>query len=141
MFDDPKALTGANWNDIHFFLQWFWIYFPLVVTVALTVLTAHAIIPSLIITGHLPAKANAVRLPLSLFALVVFAAAVVMLVLGINSTLDVANFWDRYLISAGPWKYPKGGYWADRALPGTHWAPRIQLVERLRYRCDRVPNY
>ena len=98
MFDDPKALTGANWNDIHFFLQWFWIYFPLVVTVALTVLTAPAIIPSLIIPGHLPAKANAVRLPLSLFALVVFAATVVMLVLGINSTLDVANFWDRYLI-------------------------------------------
>ncbi len=98
MFDDPKALTGANWNDIHFFLQWFWIYFPLVVTVALTVLTAHGIIPSLIITGHLPAKANAVRLPLSLFALAVFAAAVVFLILGINSTLDVANFWDRYLI-------------------------------------------
>ncbi len=98
MFDDPKALTGANWTDIHFFLQWFWIYFPLVVTLALTVLTAHGVIPSLIITGHLPPKANALRLPLSLFALAVFVAAVVILVLGINSTLDVANFWDRLLI-------------------------------------------
>ena len=65
---------------------------------ALTLLTAHAVIPSLIITGHLPAKANAVRLPLSLFALAVFAAAVVFLILAIISTLDVANFWDRYLI-------------------------------------------
>ena len=34
----------------------------------------------------------------SLFWTMVFAAAVVILVLGINKTLDVENFWDRYLI-------------------------------------------
>lgn len=98
MFDDPKALTSADWNNIHLFLQWFWIYFPLVITFALTVLTAHGLIPSLVNTGHLPSAANRVRLPLNVFALFVFAAAVVILVFGINQTLDVANFWDRYLI-------------------------------------------
>ncbi len=98
MFDDPKALTSADWQSIHLFLQWFWIYFPLVVMFAVTMLTAHALIPSLVITGHLPASANRLRLPLSLFALLVFAAAVVILVFGINQTLDVRNFWDRLLI-------------------------------------------
>ena len=98
MFDDPKALTSTDWNNIHLFLQWFWIYFPLVLTFAATVLTAHAIIPSLVTTGHLSGSANRFKLPLNVFALLVFAAAVVILVFGINQTLDVANFWDRYLI-------------------------------------------
>ena len=98
MFDDPKALTSADWQNIHLFLQWFWIYFPLVVMFALTMLTAHALIPSLVITGHLPASANRLKLPLNLFGLLVFAAAVVILVFGINQTLDVRNFWDRMLI-------------------------------------------
>jgi len=98
MFDDPKALTSTDWNNIHLFLQWFWIYFPLALTFAVTVLTAHAIIPSLVTTGHLPGVASRFKLPLNVFALLVFAAAVVILVFGINQTLDVANFWDRYLI-------------------------------------------
>ncbi len=98
MFDDPKALTSTNWNDIHVWLVWFWIYLPLVVTFAMTMLTAHALIPSLIITGHLPASASRLRVPLSGFAFLVFAAAIVILVLGINKTLDIENFWDRYLI-------------------------------------------
>jgi hypothetical protein len=29
MFDDPKALTSVEWNNIHMFLQWFWIYLPI----------------------------------------------------------------------------------------------------------------
>ena len=98
MFDDPKALTSADWQSIHFFLPWFWIYSPLVVMFAVTMLTAHALILSLVITGHLSASANRLRLPLNLFALLVLAAAVVILVLGINQTLDVRNFWDRLLI-------------------------------------------
>ena len=61
MFDDPKALTGVNWHDLHVWLQWLWIYLPLVVTFALTVLIAHAIIPSLVTTGHLPATASRLR--------------------------------------------------------------------------------
>ena len=98
MFDDPKALTSANWNDIHVWLQWLWIYAPLVLTFAVTILVAHALIPSLIITKHLPASANRVRVPLTGFALVVFIAAVVVLAFAINATLDVEKFWDRHLI-------------------------------------------
>ena len=94
MFDDPKALTTANWHDIHIWLQWLWIYAPLV----LTMLVAHAFIPSLVATRHLPATANRLRVPLTGFAVVVLAAAVVMMVLVINSTLDVEKFYDRFFI-------------------------------------------
>ena len=98
MLEDPEALTSANWNDIHIWLTWFWTYVPLVLTFALTMLTAYAIIPSLIITGHIPASANRLKIPLTGFAFLVLVAAVVILVLGINRTLDIEKFWDRYLI-------------------------------------------
>ena len=98
MFEDPKALSSANWNDIHLWLTYFWIYVPLVLTFALTMLTAHAIIPSLIITRQLPASAGRLKVPLTLFAVLVFAAAVVMMVLTVDRTLDLAKFWDRWLI-------------------------------------------
>lgn len=96
--DDPKALTSVDWNNIHLFLQWFWIYFPLVVVFAVTMLTAHALIPSAVATGHLPSTASRLKIPLTAFALLIAAAAIVMLILGINQTLDVRNFWDRLLI-------------------------------------------
>ena len=98
MIEDPKALTSVEWNNIHQFLQWFWIYFPIVVTFAVTMLTAHAIIPSLVITGHLPESTQRLRLPLTGFAALVFIAGVVILVLGINATLDVRQVWPRFLI-------------------------------------------
>ena len=95
---DPKALTSTDWNNIHLFLQWFWIYFPLIVTFALTMLTAYALIPSAVSTGHLPSSASRLKIPLTLFALAMVAAAIVILILGINQTLDVRNFWSRLLI-------------------------------------------
>jgi len=98
MFDDPKALTGANWHDIHMWLQWLWIYVPLVFTLVLTLLVAHALIPSLVATRHLPATATRLRLPLTGFAVGVFVAAVFMMFLVINSTLDVEKFYDRWLM-------------------------------------------
>ena len=98
MFEDPKALSSANWNDIHLWLTYFWIYVPLVLTFAFTILTAHALIPSLINTGHIPTSVGRLRIPLTFFAALVFLAAVFMMVLTINKTLDLAKFWDRWLI-------------------------------------------
>ena len=95
---DPKALTTTDWHNIHLFLQWFWIYFPLIITFALTMLTAQALIPSAVNTGHLPASAARLKLPLTLFAILVGVAAVIILIYGINQTLDVRNFWSRLLI-------------------------------------------
>ncbi len=95
---DPKALTSTDWHNIHLFLQWFWIYFPLVVVFAVTMLTAHALIPSAVSTGHLPSTVARLRWPLTAFALLVAVAAIIILILGINQTLDVRNFWNRLLV-------------------------------------------
>lgn len=98
MFEDPQALTSVEWTNIHLFLMWFWIYFPIVITFGLTMLTAHGIIPSLVNTGHLPESTLRARMPLTGFAALVFVAGVVILVFGINATLDVRQVYDRFLI-------------------------------------------
>ena len=98
MIEDPKALTSIEWNNIHMILQWFWIYLPIVLAFGLTLLTAHAIIPSLVNTGQLPESTQKLRPVLTLFAAGLFAAGVVILVLVINAQLDVSDIYDRLLI-------------------------------------------
>ena len=98
MLEDPRALTSVEWNNIHMFLQWLWIYFPLVVTFGLTLLTAHAVIPSLVNTGQLPESAQKLRIPLTSVAGLLFVVAVVILILGINAQIDVKAIYDRLLI-------------------------------------------
>jgi hypothetical protein len=98
MFDDPKALTSVEWNNIHMFLQWFWIYLPIVLTFGITLLTAHAIIPSMIQGGQIPESAQKLRVPMTGFAALLFVAGVVILILMINAQLDVQQIYNRVFI-------------------------------------------
>ena len=98
MLEDPKALTSVEWNNIHMFLQWFWIYFPIVVTFGLTLLIAHAVIPSMVSTGQLPESTQKLRVPLTGVAVLLFVAGALILSLGINAQLDVKENYDRLLI-------------------------------------------
>ena len=114
MFDDPKPLTSANWENISTWLTYLWIYLPLVITFAFTMLIAHAIIPSLMATGQLPIdpsrspvkvpflstadQVQKLRLLLTGFAMVVLIAAIVLMVLAIDLTLTVREIYDRFLI-------------------------------------------
>ncbi len=98
MFDDPKALTSADWQIIQQWLTYFWIYFPLIITAAFCALTAHAFIPSLISTGHLPASAGRLRKPLTVFTVLVLLVAAVLFVRVVTLTLHLDNIWNRYLI-------------------------------------------
>lgn len=97
MFDDPKALTTANWQDISAWLTYFWIYVPVIVTFALTMLTAHAVIPSLIRTGHISPATNKLRIPLTAFAAVLLVVAAALMVMVVITAQNVENFYDRYL--------------------------------------------
>jgi hypothetical protein len=98
MFDDPKALTFSNWQDIHQWLTYFWIYFPLIITAAFCALTAHAFIPSLISTGHLSPSAGRLRKPLTIFTVLVLLVAAVLFIRVVTLTLRLDNIWNRYLI-------------------------------------------
>ena len=96
MFPDPIALTTENWQDIHVWLTFFWIYVPVVFTFGVTLLTAHAVIPSLIRTKHIPESANKARLPLTAFAGVLLVIGVILMVNIVISAQAVEKFYDRY---------------------------------------------
>jgi hypothetical protein len=96
MFPDPIALTTENWQDISVWLTFFWIYVPVVFTFAVTLLTAHAIIPSLIRTGHIPEGANKLRIPMTGFAAVLLIVGVFLMVNIVIAAQNLEKFYDRY---------------------------------------------
>jgi hypothetical protein len=78
--EDPNVLTSADWTNIHNWLTLLWIFFPLIITFAFSMMIAHAIIPSAVMTGHLPPSASYLRIPLTIIGLLALAAALVFFI-------------------------------------------------------------
>jgi hypothetical protein len=97
MFPDPVALQTENWQDISVWLTFFWIYVPVVFTFAVTILAAHAVIPSLIRTGHIPEGASKARIPMTAFAAVLLVVGVVLMIKIVIAAQNVEKIYDRYL--------------------------------------------
>lgn len=96
---DPGAITAADWLQIGKWMTRLWVYFFLIVGFAFTILTAHAIIPSLVSTGHLREdEARGLRRPMYLVALVILGVAMFFLTLTVNKTYLLEDFWDRFWI-------------------------------------------
>ncbi len=94
---DPNALTSADWINIHNWLTLLWLFFPLVITFAFTMLIAHSFIPSGVMTGYFPPVVRHLRIPLTVVGLLALAGA---LVLFISSSFLIPealnNFWERF---------------------------------------------
>jgi hypothetical protein len=96
---DPNQVTSADWVNIHNWLTLLWIYFPIVIGFAFTLLIAHAFIPSLVMTRHLPPIANRARIPLTLLALVALVFAVILMASVVILTPQaLSRMWERLLL-------------------------------------------
>ena len=96
-FSDPKALEAVDWANLHNWLTLLWIFFPLVITFAFSMLIAHAFIPSGVMSGDYPRSFSWLRIPLTLIGLLALAAAVVLMVFAVILTPEaLGNFWDRF---------------------------------------------
>ncbi len=71
---DPQSLSSADWNQIETTLVFLWLLWLSVVSMALLLLVAHAIIPSLTTTGHIGPRVGRLRAPV--YAAAAVAAAV-----------------------------------------------------------------
>ncbi len=58
---DPQSLTAADWDQIQTTLVYLWVLWVAVITMAMSLLVAHAIIPSLTTTGHLGPRVERIR--------------------------------------------------------------------------------
>ncbi len=95
---DPASVNAELWSDIGNWLHWLWAYFFVIVTIAATFLTAHAFIPSLVSTGHLPSKFLALRGPMYLGVITLIGLAVFFMVLTVNNTLLLEDLYNRFWI-------------------------------------------
>ena len=96
---DPDQVTSADWVNIHNWLTLMWIYLPIVIGFAFTILIAHAWIPSMVMTRQLPPSANRARLPLTLLALVALVFAVIIMASVVMLTPQALSMiWERLLV-------------------------------------------
>ncbi len=96
MLPDPIAIGSLEWREIGTLLHNLWFYLCLIVSFAVTMLAAHAIIPSLISTGHLPKSAGLLRFSLTVTALVFLAFALTVLSMAVNLAYVIETFYDRF---------------------------------------------
>jgi hypothetical protein len=76
-----------------------WIFFPLVIVFAFSMMIAHAFIPSGITTGHFPPGVRVLRLPLTIIGLLALAGALYFIVQGALFLPGVLeNIWPRFLV-------------------------------------------
>jgi len=70
---DPRTISGADWPGIEALVLFLWIVVVFNVTLAFFMLLAHAVVPSLIATAHIPRGLRNIRPVLTIGALVAFA--------------------------------------------------------------------
>ena len=98
MLPDPIAIGSLEWRELGSLLHNLWFYLLLIASFAVTMLTAHAIIPSLISTGHLPKSAGLLRFSLTITALVFLAFALIVLSMAVNLAYVLESIYDRFWI-------------------------------------------
>ena len=95
---DLIPLTAEQWGDSGNAIKLLWLSLLFAVTGSGAFVTAHAMIPSAISTGHLPAKFNRLRIPLYVlgFAAVAAIAVNVVFIIGFLDYIeDVYSRWYR----------------------------------------------
>ena len=85
---DPNYIGSVEWHNIDQLVMWL-IFLPLsMIVFAFSMAIAHAIIPSAVTSGHIPANANKLR-PLFYGASAIGAVLVIIVVINIFTTVDV----------------------------------------------------
>lgn len=96
MMPDPGAIGSFEWSEIGQLLHYLWYYFAVIIAVAFIMLTALAIIPSLVSTRQLPQDANLLRFPLIVTGLGLFGLAATLMVYTVDAAQVIAIFYDRH---------------------------------------------
>ena len=95
---DPAIVDAGHWSDIGNWLHWLWAYFFCIVLIAFTFVTAHAVIPSLVSSGHLPSKFLMLRRPMYLGVIGLICLAVFFMVLTVRNTQLLEAVYNRFWI-------------------------------------------
>ncbi len=95
---DPSFLSNPLWHDLSTMLRFLWVYIFFIIGAALNFLVAHAILPSLVNSGQLPARIARLRPLFYLSALGSFTLALAFFILTIVNAGVVGRVWPRWWI-------------------------------------------
>lgn len=96
---DPNVVSRSDWADIGEFLLALLFIPGLAIVFAFSMLTAHAIIPSLVASGHIPEEFLKTRV---VFYSVAFAALLgvisYLIYLGVSADSSFGEVWSRWWV-------------------------------------------
>ena len=95
---DPTPITALDWGEIGTWMHWLWAYFFTIVALAFTFLTAHAIIPSLVSSGHLPKDFLKLRRPMYGAVVLLVGLAALFMTWTVDNSRVIENFYNRFWI-------------------------------------------
>jgi len=95
---DPEYINSADWRAIGNLLHFFWFVLLFAIVFGFNFLTAHAVIPSLISSGHLPQRLNRARRVFYAGAVGSFALVLFTLSRIVAEAHILKGFWERWWI-------------------------------------------
>ena len=95
---DPSAIGSFEWSELGKLLHNLWFYLALIVVFAACMLTAVAIIPSLVSTRHLPTAASHFSFTLGLAALAFLGLGITLMIYTENVARVLGRIYDRWWI-------------------------------------------
>ncbi len=98
---DPATLSNAEWTGIANMLTNLWVMFLFIIVIGSLYLVAHAGIPSLVASHHLPQSAQRLRIPLYVLLFVSIALYAYFLAMTIIESRVIADIFDTYWIKGG----------------------------------------
>ena len=95
---DPAVIGPESWSELGSLLRSLWLSVLFIVLFASNMILGHIMIPSFVMSGHIPDSFRKARPVLYLLAIISFAIAMFFIYRAIDHAGVLRNFWPDYWI-------------------------------------------
>ncbi len=96
---DPEALNHFDWRSMSVLLRWIWLIPIFALGFSAHMVLAHAVIPSLLDSGHVPdglrERVRKLRFPLYVSAFIILGALAFWISEAADAAHEIRRFWHR----------------------------------------------
>ncbi len=95
---DPRVIGPESWSELGSLLKSLWLAVLFIVLFASNMILGHIMIPSFVMSGHIPESWRKARPPLYALAVISFVIAMFFLSRAVDFAGVLRNFWPDYWI-------------------------------------------
>ena len=95
---DPRVIGPESWSELGSLLKSLWLSVLFIVLFASNMILGHIMIPSFVMSGHIPESWRKARPPLYALAVISFVIAMFFLSRAVVHAGVLRNFWPDYWI-------------------------------------------